>query len=99
LHDKVDCAITTFSHRSKKKGTKVSNSPTNREQSKLIELTPTQQNPGAAKPTDFVIEARDGGQGGDSRDERAALLAERDIDAKPSPPDRNEAPHKRWVSE
>jgi hypothetical protein len=77
----------------------MSNSPNNREQSLKIELTPTQQNPGAARPEDFKIEARDGGQHGDSTAERAALLAEREIDAKPSPPDRNEAPHKRWASE
>jgi hypothetical protein len=77
----------------------VSNSPSNREQSQKIELTPTQQNPGAAKPTDFVIEARDGGQHGDSNAERAALLTEREIDAKPSPPDRNEVPHTRYFND
>lgn len=77
----------------------MSNSPNNREQSQKIELTHAQQNPGAARPEDFKIEARDGGQHGDSTAERAALLAEREIDANPSPPDRNEAPHKRWVSE
>ena len=75
----------------------MSNSPTNREQSQKIELTPTQQNPGAAMPGDFVVEDRDGGQRGDSKGERAALLAERDIDAKPTLPDRNEVPHTRYV--
>ena len=74
------------------------NSPT-AEQDALFIQTPTQLNPGAAIPEDFKIEDRDGGQHGDSAAERAALLAEREIDAKPSPPDRNEAPHKRWVSE
>jgi hypothetical protein len=89
-----------FSNRNKvRKESQMSNSPTNREQSQKIELTPTQQNPGAARPESFIIEDRDGGQHGDSKAERAALLAEREIDAKPSPPDRNEAPHKRWVSE
>jgi hypothetical protein len=86
-------------HNSNHQRRTMSNSPNNREQSQKIELTPTQQNPGAARPEDFKIEARDGGQHGDSTAERAALLAEREIDAKPSPPDRNEAPHKRWVSE
>ena len=51
----------------------MSNSPTNREQSQKIELTRTQQNPGAARPEDFIVEARDGGQHGDSKAERAAL--------------------------
>jgi hypothetical protein len=68
----------------------MSNSNTNREQDQLIELTPTQQNPGAAKATDFIIEDRDGGQ----RD--GALLAEADRDAKSSLrepiPDRNKVP-------
>lgn len=63
----------------------MSNSTTNREQDQLIELTPTQQNPGAAKPTDFAIEDRDGGQ----RD--AALLAEADAQSQPIP-DRNQVP-------
>ena len=77
----------------------MSNSPTNREQSQKIELTSTQQNPGAARPEDFIIEARDGGQHGDSKGERAALMAERDIDAKPTLPDRNEVPHTRYVND
>ena len=80
----------------------MSNSPTNREQSQLIELTPTQQNPGAAKPTDFIIEDRDEGQRGDSKAERAALPAEADSDIKSDLREptnvRNEVPHKRWVS-
>jgi hypothetical protein len=62
----------------------VSNSPNNREQSQKIELTPTQQNPGAARPEDFVVQARDGGQHGDTAAARAALLAEADNDAKSS---------------
>jgi hypothetical protein len=33
----------------------MSNNPRNTEQDSKIELTPTQQNPGAAKPTDFKI--------------------------------------------
>lgn len=57
----------------------MSNSTTNRERDQLIELTPTQQNPGAAKPTDFVIEDRDGGQ-------RDAALQTQPI------PDRNQVP-------
>jgi len=48
----------------------MSNSPTNKEQDQLIQLTSQQQNPGSAKPTDFVVEDRDGGQ------HDAALLAE-----------------------
>ena len=75
------------------------NSPNNREQSQKIELTPTQQNPGAARPEDFKIEARDGGQHGDSNAERAALLTEHEIDAKPSLPIRNEVPHTRYFNE
>ena len=74
----------------------MSNSPTNREQSQLFVQTPTQLNPGAARPEDFIIEARDGGQHGDSKAERAALLAEADNDAKSSlrepHPIRNEVP-------
>ncbi len=75
----------------------MSSAPKNQEQSTLFEQTPTQANPGAAKPTDFIIEARDGGQRGDTNAERAALLAEGDI-YKPTPrggllPDRNEVPH------
>ena len=33
----------------------MSNSKSNREQDNLISLTPTQQNPGSAKPEDFTI--------------------------------------------
>jgi hypothetical protein len=73
----------------------MSNSPTNREQSQLlVQPPPTQLNPGAAKPSDFIIQARDGDQHGDSKAERAALLAEADNDAKSNlrepVPDRNE---------
>jgi hypothetical protein len=81
----------------------MSNSPTNTEQSQLLVQTPTQLNPGAAKPSDFIIEARDGGQRGASMAERAALLAEADSDAKSNLreplPDRNEVPHRRYVNE
>jgi hypothetical protein len=45
------------------------------EHDQLISLTANQQNPGAAKPTDFKIEDRDGGHTGDTKAERAALLA------------------------
>ncbi|MGA8441902.1 MAG: hypothetical protein WB762_03650 [Candidatus Sulfotelmatobacter sp.] len=45
------------------------------EQDQLVDQTPNQINPGAAKPSDFVIEDRDGGQCGDTKAERAALLA------------------------
>jgi hypothetical protein len=79
----------------------MSNSPNNREQSQKIDLTPTQENPGAARPEDFIIEDRDEGQRGDGKAERAALLAEADKDAKSNlrepTPTRNEVPHKRWV--
>jgi hypothetical protein len=71
----------------------MSNSP---DQDQLIEQTPTQRNPGAAKASDFKIENRDGGQRGDSKVERAALLAVADSSAKSSlrepVPDRNEVP-------
>ena len=81
----------------------MSNSPTNREQSQKIELTPTQQNPGAANPSDFIIEPRDGGQHGDTAAERAALLAEADDSAKSSlrepTPVRNEVPHTRYFND
>jgi hypothetical protein len=79
----------------------MSNSP---DRDQLIEQTPTQRNPGAAKASDFIIEDRDGGQSGDSKAERAALLAVADISAKSSlrepVPDRNEVPQgaeSTWV--
>ena len=62
----------------------MSNSLSNKEQSQLVELTETQQNPGAARPSDFKIEDRGPGQCGDTKAERAALLAEADNDAKSS---------------
>ena len=75
----------------------MSNSPKNKEQSQLFIQTPTQLNPGAARPETFVIEDRDGGQNGDSAAERAALLAEADNDAKsslrPHPCSQRSAPH------
>lgn len=74
----------------------MSNATTNREQDALIDPTPNQTNPGAAKPGDFIVEDRDGGQCGDTKAERVALLAEADTDAKTSlrapVPDRNEVP-------
>jgi hypothetical protein len=45
------------------------------EHSELVSLSANQQSPGLAKPTDFKIEDRDGGQTGDTKAERAALLA------------------------
>jgi hypothetical protein len=60
----------------------MSNSPKNREQNTVIALTPTQQDPYAAKPTDFKIEDRGPGQCGDTKAERSALLAESDADQK-----------------
>jgi hypothetical protein len=90
----------TFAAKIRKEQT-VSNNPKNTEQSQVFIQTPTQQNPGAAIPEDFKIEARDGGQKGDSAAERAALLAEADDSAKSSlrepTPVRNEVPHKRWI--
>jgi hypothetical protein len=81
----------------------VSNSSKNREQSQKIELTPTQQNPGAARPEDFVVQARDGGQHGNTAAERAALLDEADYSAKSSlrepTPVRNEVPHTRYFND
>jgi hypothetical protein len=78
----------------------MSNSPKNHEQSTLLEQTENQRNPGAARPEEFKVEARDGGQHGDSVAERAALLAEADNDAKSSlrepMPTRNEVPHRRY---
>lgn len=60
----------------------MSNSLSNKEQNQVIQLSPTQQNCGAAKPTDFKIEERNGGQHGNSKREFAALLAEADSDGK-----------------
>jgi hypothetical protein len=81
----------------------MSNSP---DQDQLIEQTPTQRNPGAAKASDFIIEDRDGGQRGDSKAERAALLAVADSNAKSKlrepVPDRNEVPTEvvsTWVKQ
>jgi hypothetical protein len=87
------------SHRKRNgKEIKMSNSP---DQDQLIEQTPTQRNPGAAKARDFKIEDRDGGQHGDTQAERAALLAEANSGAKASLPDRNEVPQgaeSTWVN-
>ena len=80
----------------------MSNSP-NAEQDALFIQTPSQLNPGAAIAEDSIIEDRDGGQSGDSKAERAALLAEADDDAKSSlrepTPVRNEVPHTRYFNE
>ena len=69
----------------------MANSPRNKEQSTLCEQTPNQLSPGDAKPSDFRIEARDGGQRG------PALLAEADSDGKRQLgkpiPDRNKVPN------
>lgn len=71
----------------------MSKSPLNRDDDKLIEPTPEQLNPALAKATDFIIEDRDGGQCGDSKAERMALLQQADSDGESklgSPiPDRN----------
>lgn len=81
----------------------MSNNPSNAEQSQLIELTQTQQNPGAARPSDFKVEDRDGGQHGDTKAERAALLAEADSDGKSARGEaiaqRNEVPDRRISDE
>ena len=70
----------------------MSNNAANREQDALFEQTPTQLNPGAAHPSDFIIEDRGPGQCGESPAERAALTGE---NAKPRPV-RNEIPHSRY---
>ena len=70
----------------------MSNNP-DREQDALFEQTPTQANPGAASPHDFIIEDRDGGQCGDSPAERAKLTGENAV--RPIPV-RNEVPHSRY---
>lgn len=75
----------------------MSNSPKNREQSTLLEQTENQCNPGAARPEDFKIEDRDGGQSSE------ALLAEADADGKSrlgAPiPERNSIPSRRISDE
>jgi hypothetical protein len=60
----------------------MSNSPRNKEQDRLIELSLAQQNAGAAKASDFKIEDRGPGQCGDTKAERVAPLAEADADQK-----------------
>jgi hypothetical protein len=65
----------------------MSNAKGNREQSQKIELTPTQQNPGACKATDWTVEdnatsSQTHGQRGDSKAEFKRLLAEIDEDGK-----------------
>jgi hypothetical protein len=76
----------------------MSNSQNNKEQNALFTQTPTQLNPGAAKAADFVVQERDGGQRGDTKAERAALLAEADNDGKSKLnepiPERNKVPPK-----
>jgi len=77
----------------------MSNAPHNPEQSTLFIQTPTQLNPGAARPEDFPIEDRDGGQRGDTPAERAKLLSkayEHDKSRLTAPSEiRNEVPHRR----
>jgi hypothetical protein len=65
----------------------MSNAPGNKEQNEKIELTPTQQNPGACKATDWTVEdnatsTQTSGQRGDTKRERRGLLAEIDEDGK-----------------
>jgi hypothetical protein len=83
----------------------MSNANTNREQNQLIELTATQQNPGAAKPTDFQVGGETPlpghGQCGENEHEYNALLAEADI-GKPRngpAPERNQVPARRISDE
>jgi hypothetical protein len=68
------------------------------QQDELVEQTPNQVNCGAAKASDFIIEDRDGGQHGDTKAERAALLGHADkhtASTLDEPiPDRNEVPHR-----
>lgn len=69
----------------------MSNSQSNKEQSRKIELTQNQQNPYLARPEDFVVsnpnapaemEVPAHGQRGDSKREEAKLLAERNATGK-----------------
>jgi hypothetical protein len=54
----------------------MSNHPNNKEQDVLIDWAGNKSNPGAAKPEEFRIEDRDGGQCGDSEAEYQRLLRE-----------------------
>jgi len=79
----------------------MSNAHTNPEQDRLVALSPQQQNPGAARPEDFKVENNRGpGQAGDTKSERAALLAEADSDQKSQLtggiPVRNEVPDRKF---
>ena len=78
----------------------MSNSPSNKEQSQLVALSPQQQNPGSARPEDFKVSDRGPGQTGDTKSERAALLAEADNDQKSQLtggiPVRNEVPDRKF---
>jgi hypothetical protein len=69
----------------------MTNSKTNAEQDQLFSQSPNQLNCGAAKASDFVVEDSGPGQTGDTKAERAALLAEVDCLGEPIP-DRNEVP-------
>jgi hypothetical protein len=71
----------------------MSNNPSNREQDALFEQTPTQLNPGAADPHDFIVEDRGPGQCGETPAERAKLTGEQ---ADRPLPIRNEIPHSRY---
>ena len=69
----------------------MSNSKSNREQDQLISLTPTQQNPGSAKATDFQVRPYSPmatpfhNQSGKTARERQQLLNER-LAGNPSQP-------------
>jgi hypothetical protein len=80
----------------------MSNSPTNREQNTRIDLTPTQQDPGSAKPTDFEIVKSEvphatpahGQHGRTAREERELMLEGENDPGKTKPraiPDRHKA--------
>lgn len=75
----------------------MSNHPSNKEQGVKIELTPEQQNPGLAKPTDFEVTETDDplpptpghGQRGETAAEYKRLLKERRGGESQPIPDRN----------
>lgn len=82
----------------------MSNAITNAEHDQLCSQTPTQLNPGPARPEDFTINTDRGpGQEGDTAAERAKLLAEADADQKSKItepiPVRNEVPHRRLIGD
>jgi hypothetical protein len=86
----------------------MSNSKSNKEQSRKIELTPKQQNPYLARPEDFEVEKPNGpaeigvpghGQRGVNDQEERRLLAERKASGKgvplPLEPGDAKAPHQK----